>query len=136
MAGPIYTPPKLYDVTVPDLFTQIAQEYPHRDIVQIIREHPDKPTDSLRITWAAFIQQAQNAAAELRARFASSLDDEELRTQAAQPRKAGAPPVVAGMLGANGYEYYVNLLACSLNRWTVSTLRVRSNFCGAQMMWL
>lgn len=119
MAGSNYTPPRLYDITVPDLFTQIAHENPSRDIVQIIREHPDAPTDSVRITWATLIQQAQNAAVALRTRWASNLQDETLSTQAVQPRKHGAPPVVVGMLGANGYEYYVNMLACSLNRWTV-----------------
>ena len=121
MAGTNYTPPTLYDITLPDLFTLIAQENPSRDLVQVIREHSDAPTDSVRLKWATVLQQAQNAAVELRARWASTLQDEELRRKAAQPRQPGASLVVAGMLGANGYEYYVNMLACSLNRWTVST---------------
>ena len=121
MAGTNYTPPTLYDITLPDLFTLIAQENPSRDLVQVIREHSDAPTDSVRLKWATVLQQAQNAAVELRARWASTLQDGELRRKAAQLRQPGASLVVAGMLGANGYEYYVNMLACSLNRWTVST---------------
>lgn len=119
MAGSNYTPPKLYDTTVPDLFVQIARENPQRNMVKIIREHPSTTTDSILITWDTFIQQAQNAATNLRARWASTLKDEALKSRALQPRKHGAPLVVAGMLCANGYEYYVNMLACSLNRWTV-----------------
>lgn len=118
MAGQ-YTPPKLYDTPVPDLFTLIAQLHPQRDIVQVIREHVDAPTDSIRVTWATFLQHAQNAATNLRARWAQSLEDERAKEKAAQPREPGKSPVVVALLATNGYEYYVNLFGCTLNRWTV-----------------
>lgn len=134
MAGSNYTAPKLYDITIPDLFTLIAKENPSRDFVQIIRECPDAPPDTIRFTWASVLQQAQDAAAELRACWASTLEDGELRNRAAQPRQPGSSPVVVGMLGANGYEYYVNMLACSLNRWTVSTMLFHFDIRSGSMM--
>ena|SRR5882724_5196049 len=118
MAGQ-YTPPKLYDTPVPDMFTLISQMHPQRDMVQVIREHLDAPTDCIRVTWAAFMQHAQNAATDLRARWAQSLKDEGAKKKAAQPREAGESLVVVALLATNGYEYYVNLFGCTLNRWTV-----------------
>jgi len=116
MAGP-YTPPRLSEIPVPDLFTLIAQDNPQRPLVQIIREHTDTPTDSITFTWAEVIQHAQNAAADLRGRWAENQDNVERHT--VQPREPGSPLVVAGVLANNGYELYVNILACILNRWTV-----------------
>ena len=127
MAGAHYTPPKLYDTTVPDLFSLIAQKNPDRDIVQIIREHSNAPTDSKRVTWATLIQHVQHAAADLRARWTESIKHGSDHMEIL-PRDPGASLVVVGILGASSYEYYVNLLACSFNRWTVrSPLRCLCN---------
>jgi acyl-CoA synthetase (AMP-forming)/AMP-acid ligase II len=119
MAGATYKAPRLYDIPAPDLFTLVAQENPRRDFVQIIQEHTDASIDSIRYTWSQVIQHAQNAAADLRTRWALSVTDENAKAKAAQPREPGSPPVVAGVLASNGYELYVNFLACTLNRWTV-----------------
>jgi hypothetical protein len=118
MAGP-YTPPKLADTPLPDLFALVAKQNPRRPFVQIVRQHVDAPTDSIGFTWAEVIQHVQNAAADLGDRWAESLKKQNAKKQTAQPRKPGSDPVVVGVLGNNGYELYVNILACMFNRWTV-----------------
>jgi hypothetical protein len=114
-----YTHPTLSEIPVPDLFTILAQHNSHLPLVQIITEHLNAPTDCIRVTWGEVIQHAQNAAVDLRNRWAESQNNESLKKQIAQPRDAGSPPVVVGVLAKNGYELYVNIIACTLNRWTV-----------------
>jgi hypothetical protein len=118
MAGP-YTTPKFADTLLPDLFTLVALQNPQRPFVQIIRQHADAPTDSIHFTWSEVIQHAETSAADLRDRWAESLNDDSAKEQTAQRREPGSPPVVVGVLGNNGYELYINVLACLLNRWTV-----------------
>ncbi|KAF8501962.1 hypothetical protein BU17DRAFT_58804 [Hysterangium stoloniferum] len=114
MAGIKFNVPLLENITIPDLFTKVAQLNPTRDLIQILYDYPnsDTPIISQRFTWSEVIQHAQNAAADLRRRSFGTTKNIEIR-------KPGDPLVVVGMLGAHGYEYYVNLLACVINRWTV-----------------
>ncbi|KAF8461661.1 hypothetical protein JB92DRAFT_3137078 [Gautieria morchelliformis] len=120
MAGQNYKAPRLYDKPIPDLFTFIERENPDRDLVQVIQEYTDAPTDTTRYTWAEVIQHAQNAAVDVRVRWACCLDEEDVDAkQRAQPRHPGSLPVVVGILADSGYEMFVNLIACMLNRWTV-----------------
>jgi hypothetical protein len=124
MAGTDFKAPRLFDKPFPDLFTLNAQENPNRDLVQVIQEHTDAPIDCIRYTWAQVIQHAQNAAFDIRARWVSCLTEEDAKLSAALPRQPGSTPVVVGLLAnTSGYELYINILACTLNRWTVSTLR-------------
>jgi len=107
------------DVPVPDLFTDLAQKRSQLPLVQIIREYLDAPTDCIRFTWAEVLQHAKNAAADLRSRWSERHQNENKKKQVAQPREPGSPLIVAAVLASNGFELYVNILACTLNRWTV-----------------
>ncbi|KIJ54518.1 hypothetical protein M422DRAFT_63832 [Sphaerobolus stellatus SS14] len=107
-ASNTFHPPRLYDYTIADIFTVTSQSNPDIELVHVLEEHVDEeaPITEIRHTWKTVLQHAQNAAQDLRERSG----------QAA--RQPGGPPVVAGLLGLNRYEYYINLLACVLNRWT------------------
>jgi hypothetical protein len=125
MAGTDYRVPRLFDKPFPDLLTLIGKENPNRDLVQIIQEHTNAPIDCIRYTWAQVIQHAQNAAFDIRARWVSCLTEEDAKQRAALPRQPGSTRVVVGLLAnTSGYGLYINILACTLNRWTVSTLRL------------
>ena len=119
MAGKDFKAPRLYDKPIPDLFTLIANENPDRVLVQVLHEHTDAPIDSTRYTWAQVLQHAQNAAADIRTRWASCLIEEGAKQKAAQPRQPGSSPVVVAILANSGYKLYANIIACMLNRWTV-----------------
>ena len=109
MALRLFQPPDLYDLTVADLYTSVAQRNSQHELVQIIEEPTDEDGIDIqtRYTWQTVLQHAQNAARDLRDRSGR------------QARGPGDDLIVVGMVGTNGYDYYVNLLACALNRWTV-----------------
>jgi len=115
-----FIPLEFSGAPLPDLFTLVAQCNPSTPLVQIITEHADAPVDCICFTWAQVIQHAQNAAADIIVRCVDG-NDENAKIGTAQPRDPGSPPVVVGVLANNGYELYINILACSLNRWTVCT---------------
>ncbi|KAF8508271.1 male sterility protein-domain-containing protein, partial [Gautieria morchelliformis] len=120
MAGPNFKAHSLLDKPFPDLFTLTAKANPDRDLVQIIQEHPDAPVDAIRYTWGQTMQHAQNAAVDIRARWASRLKDAGAEQSAPLPREPGSTPIVVGILAnTSGYELYINILACTLNRWTM-----------------
>ncbi|KAF8588600.1 acetyl-CoA synthetase-like protein [Ramaria rubella] len=125
MAASEYTAPPLYDTPVPDVFARIAAENPARDFVQVLHEHAEERIEAVRYTWSQVLQSASNAALDLRVRWAARLDDAAARRAAAQPRGAGAALVVVAILTAPGYEQYVNMLACILNRYTVQLISPR-----------
>jgi hypothetical protein len=123
MAGPNFKAHDLLDKPFPDLFTLSAKANPDRDLVQIIQEHADAPVDAIRYTWGQTLQHAQNAAVDIRARWASRLKDAGVEQNAPSPREPGSAPIVVAILAnTSGYELYINILACTLNRWTVSML--------------
>ncbi|KAF8496036.1 hypothetical protein JB92DRAFT_2991783 [Gautieria morchelliformis] len=121
MAGTDFKAPgPLFDKPTPDLFTLIAKENPDRNFVQVIQEHTNAPVDCIRYTWAQVIQHAQNAAFDIRARWASRLNEEDAKQRVVLPRQPGSTPVVVAILAnTSGYELYINIIACTLNRWTV-----------------
>ncbi|KAF8512516.1 hypothetical protein JB92DRAFT_3096781 [Gautieria morchelliformis] len=129
MAGPNFkVPTALFDKPFPDLFTLSAQANPDRDLVQIIQEHPDAPVDATRYTWGQTLRHAQNAAVDIRARWASRLKDAGAERSAPPPREPGSAPIAVGILSnTSGYELYINILACTLHRWTALLISPRNS---------
>lgn len=107
--------------TVPDLFIHVSKLNPHRPLVQILHEEMDGSIQTEYITWNTVISQASIAATDLRIRWASK-SPYAIQALLSTPRKAGTQPFVVAILASSGYEYFFNLLACCINRWSVSLL--------------
>ncbi|GJJ15517.1 putative secondary metabolism biosyntheticenzyme [Clathrus columnatus] len=124
--SPIYIRPNLEeDITLTDVFLSVSTSNPNYKIVKLVQDIANSNSKHTiqHITFSELLQHVMNVAKDLEMRLANNHIP-------ILPRKPGTPQIVVAMLGTNGYEFYVNILACLLNRWTIFPMSPKNSLAG------